>query len=139
MFTMLDDFRDEFGIGPTALGAIVATGFFSSFLAQVLLAPLADRGHARRLVYLGMLLNVVGLVGMAVGTTFLTLVLARLVMGIGAGMAQPAIRRIVILSAPDDWARTSAFCCRPRSAGSRWARPWPPSSPARSASRRRSS
>ncbi len=101
MFTMLDDFRDEFGISPTALGAIVATGFFSSFLAQVLLAPLADRGHARRLVYLGMLLNVVGLVGMAVGNTFLTLVLARLVMGIGAGMAQPAIRRIVILSAPD--------------------------------------
>jgi MFS family permease len=102
MFTMLDDFRDEFGISPTALGAIVATGFFSSFLAQVLLAPLADRGHARRLVYLGMLLNVVGLVGMAVGTTFLTLVLARLVMGIGAGMAQPAIRRIVILSEPDE-------------------------------------
>jgi MFS family permease len=102
MFTMLDDFRDEYGIGPTALGAIVATGFFSSFLAQVMLAPLADRGHARRLVYLGMLLNVVGLVGMAVGTTFLTLVLARLVMGIGAGMAQPAIRRIVILSAPDE-------------------------------------
>ncbi len=101
MFTMLDDFRDEFGIGPTALGAVVATGFFSSFLAQVLLAPLADRGHARRLVYLGMLLNVVGLVGMAVGTTFPMLVLARLVMGIGAGMAQPAIRRIVILSAPD--------------------------------------
>lgn len=102
MFTMLDDFREEFGIGPTALGAIVATGFFSSFLAQVLLAPLADRGHARRLVYLGMLLNVVGLIGMAVGTTFLTLVLARLVMGIGAGMAQPAIRRIVILAAPDE-------------------------------------
>ena len=109
MFTMLDDFRDEFGIGPTALGAIVATGFFSSFLAQVLLAPLADRGHARRLVYLGMLLNVVGLVGMAVGTTFLTLVLARLVMGIGAGMAQPAIRRIVILSAPDELGANLGF------------------------------
>ena len=138
MFTMLDDFRDEFGIGPLR-SARSCHRFFSSFLAQVLLAPLADRGHARRLVYLGMLLNVVGLVGMALGTTFLTLVLARLVMGIGAGMAQPAIRRIVILSAPDDLGATSACCCRPRSSGSPWARPWPPSSPARSASRRRSS
>jgi MFS family permease len=102
MFTMLDDFRDEYGIGAAALGAIVATGFFASFLAQVLLAPLADRGHARALVYIGMLCNVVGLVGMAFSTSFLLLVAARLVMGIGAGMAQPAIRRIVILAEPDD-------------------------------------
>ncbi|MGD9701666.1 MAG: MFS transporter [Acidimicrobiia bacterium] len=101
MFTMLDDFRDDYGIGPAALGVVVATGFFSSFLAQVFLAPLADRGHARQLVYLGMLLNIVGLVGMAFGTTFLVLVAARLVMGLGAGMAVPAVRRIVILAEPD--------------------------------------
>jgi MFS family permease len=49
-----------------------------------------------------MLFNVVGLIGMAVGRTFLLLMVARLVMGIGAGMAQPAVRRIVILAEPDD-------------------------------------
>src|SRR5262245_36128304 len=73
MFTMLDDFRDEYGIGAAALGAIVATGFFASFVAQVVLAPLADRGHARQLVYIGMLCNIVGLVGMAFGHTFMLL------------------------------------------------------------------
>src|SRR5690606_31718879 len=69
-------------------------------LAQAFIAPRADRGHARQLVYLGMLLNVAGLVGMAIGETFLALSAARFVMGIGAGMAVPAVRRIVILEDP---------------------------------------
>lgn len=101
MFTMLDDFRDSYGISASALGLIVAVGFFSSFFAQVFLAPRADRGHARQLVYLGMLFNVAGLVGMAFGHNATLLMLARIVMGIGAGMAAPAIRRIVILADPD--------------------------------------
>ena len=101
MFTMLDDFRDSYGISASALGLIVAVGFFSSFFAQVFIAPRADRGHARQLVYLGMLFNVAGLMGMAFGHNAALLMLARIVMGIGAGMAGPAIRRIVILADPD--------------------------------------
>lgn len=102
MFTMLDDFRDKYGIAAGALGFIVAAGFFSSFLAQVFIAPRADRGHARQLVYVGMLFNVAGLVMMAFGTNLAVLLLARVIMGIGAGMAGPAIRRIVILAEPDN-------------------------------------
>jgi MFS family permease len=98
MFTVLDDFRDEYGISETSLGLVVAMGFFSSFLAQVFIAPLADRGHARKLVYAGMTLNVAGMLAMAVADTELTLYGARLVMGLGAGMAIPAIRRIVVLA-----------------------------------------
>ncbi len=101
MFTMLDDFRDNYGISASALGLIVAVGFFSSFFAQVFIAPRADRGHARQLVYLGMLFNVAGLMGMAFSHNAALLMLARIVMGIGAGMAGPAIRRIVILADPD--------------------------------------
>ena len=101
MFTVLDDFRDSYGISASALGLVVAMGFFSSFLAQVLIAPLADRGHARQLVFVGMLFNVGGLVAMAAGKSVVPLLLARFVMGIGAGMAVPAVRRIVILADPD--------------------------------------
>ncbi len=100
MFTLLDDFRDTYGISDSALGAVVAVGFFASFASQLFFAPLADRGHARRLVYVGMALNVIGLVTMAYGTQFLVLAAARIVMGMGAGMAIPAIRRIVILADP---------------------------------------
>ena len=101
MFTLLDDFRDRYGISDAALSAVVAVGFFASFFAQVLFAPLADRGHARHLVYVGMALNVAGVLTMAFGTDALVLGAGRLVMGMGAGMALPAIRRIVILADPD--------------------------------------
>ena len=102
MFTVLDDFRDEYGISAKALGAVVAAGFFTSFLAQVLVAPLADRGHARRLVLVGIVTEVVGLVLMAFGTRFAVLLVARVVMGLAAGVSLPAVRRIVILSDPDN-------------------------------------
>ena len=101
MFTLLDDFRDRYGISDGSLGAVVAVGFFASFFAQVLFAPLADRGQARRLVYIGMVLNIVGVLAMAFGRDALVLGGGRLVMGLGAGMALPAIRRIVILADPD--------------------------------------
>ncbi len=100
MFTVLDDFRDEYGISGSWLGLIVATGFFASFLTQTLVAPFADRGYARRLVYAGLLFNVVGLIGMATSQTTAPLLASRFIMGLGVGMAYPAIRRIVILSDP---------------------------------------
>jgi MFS family permease len=102
MFTLLDDFRDHYGIADSSLGLIVASGFFASFAAQVLFAPMADRGHARRLVNIGMVLNLAGLLTMAFGKTVLLLLLGRIVMGLGAGIGVPAIRRIVILADPDN-------------------------------------
>ena len=101
MFTVLDEFRDQYGIGEGALGLIVAIGFLSSFLAQVTIAPLADRGHARVMIVLGMVFNVAGLLGMAYGSTFVVLLISRFVMGVGVGLAYPAARRIVILADPD--------------------------------------
>jgi MFS family permease len=101
MFTVLDEFRDQYGIGEGALGLIVAMGFLSSFVAQVTLAPLADRGHARLMIALGMAFNVAGLLGMAYGSTVIVLLTARFVMGVGVGLAYPAARRIVILADPD--------------------------------------
>lgn len=102
LFTMLDDYRNEYGIGEGALGVIIGIGFFAGFVAQMLIAPLADRGHARHLVLGGMFMSVAGLLLMAFATTFVPLLFGRLVMGVGAGMALPAVRRIVILSEPDN-------------------------------------
>jgi len=98
LFTLLDDFRDDYGIGETALGGVIGFGFFAGFLAQVVIAPLADRGFARRLVLIGMALDVIGLLMMAFATELLPLLAGRFVMGIGVGTAVPAMRRIVILT-----------------------------------------
>ncbi len=105
MFTVLDDYRRLYGIQGAQLGSILAMGFFSSFVAQAFLAPIADRGHARSMVIVGLLGGIVGVLGMAFSTHFITLLISRLVMGLGAGIATPAIRRIIILAAPEDVGR----------------------------------
>ncbi len=101
LFSMLDDIRDEYGIGESALGAVIGIGFFAGFLSQILIAPLADRGHARQLVLGGMVLGITGLLLMAVARDVVPLLVGRFVMGIGVGMAVPAIRRIVIVAEPE--------------------------------------
>lgn len=98
MFTMLDDWRREYGIQETGLSMIIAVGFFTSFVAQLTIAPLADKGHARKLLSLGMLANALGAVIMAFGESLPAFLLGRFVMGLGAGIAIPAIKRIVIVS-----------------------------------------
>ena len=100
MFTVLDDFRDDYGIEASWLGTIVGIGFLASFVAQVFLAPFADRGHARRLVLLGLAMNVIGLVTMAFGEVLIVLLIGRLISGIGIGMTVPAVRRIVVVADP---------------------------------------
>src|SRR5262245_33272138 len=98
LFSMLDDIRDEYGVSEAALGAVIGIGFFAGFLAPVLTAPLADRAHARALVLGGIAVNVTGLLMLAASRSFLPLLVGRFVMGVGVGMAVPAVRRIVILS-----------------------------------------
>ncbi|MFZ8935528.1 MAG: MFS transporter [Ilumatobacteraceae bacterium] len=105
MFTMLDDFRNNFGIAESALGFIVGVGFFTSFLGQVSIAPLADRGRAQRLIILGLSLEVIGCIGMALGETFIILLISRIIMGFGAGSALPALRRVIIVADPENFGR----------------------------------
>jgi MFS family permease len=105
MFTMLDDFRNNFGITESALGFIVGIGFFTSFIGQVSIAPLADRGRARRLIILGLSLEIIGCAGMAFGETFEVLLISRIIMGFGAGSALPALRRVIIVADPENFGR----------------------------------
>ena len=102
MFTMLDDWRSEFGIQETGLSMIIAVGFFTSFIAQLTIAPYADRGHARKLMTVGMAANAAGALIMAFGSSLPLFLLGRFVMGVGAGIAIPAIKRIVIVSDPEN-------------------------------------
>ena len=101
LFTIVDDYRDEYGISETAIGVVIGIGFIAGFLAQVLIAPLADRGHARKVVLFGVGINVVGLLLMGFSTTLTPILIGRFISGIGIGAAVPAARRIVILADPD--------------------------------------
>ncbi len=101
LFTIVDDYRDDYGISETAIGIVIGVGFFAGFLSQVVIAPLADRGHARRVVLFGVALNIFGLLLMGFSTTLTPILIGRAISGIGIGAAVPAARRIVILADPN--------------------------------------
>ncbi len=102
LFTIVGDYRDEYGISETSIGIIIGAGFLAAFAAQILIAPLADRGYAHRLIVIGVLGNVAGLLLMGFGEAFTPIMVGRLVSGLGIGAALPAIRRVVILADPEN-------------------------------------
>ncbi len=101
MFTLIGRFRDDYGISEGKLGVVVGAGFFTSFLGQLLIAPMADRGRAKVLLLGGLATNATGLLIMALSTNFWGLFIGRVVMGLGIGSAYPAIRRAIAVAEPD--------------------------------------
>jgi MFS family permease len=100
LFTIVDDYRNEYGISETAIGVVIGIGFLAAFVSQLVIAPLADRGHARKVVLFGVGINVVGLLLMGFSTTLVPILIGRVISGVGIGAAIPAARRIVILADP---------------------------------------
>ncbi|MEP6299864.1 MAG: MFS transporter, partial [Ilumatobacter sp.] len=102
LFTIVDDYQREYDIGRSQIGIVIGIGFLAGFVSQIVFAPLADRGHARKVVVVGVLVSVTGLLLMAVGTSLLPILIGRIINGLGVGAATPAIRRIVILADPEN-------------------------------------
>jgi MFS family permease len=102
LFTVVGDFRDEYGISATAIGIVIGAGFLAGFVAQVFIAPIADRGRARQLIAIGAAADIAGLLMMGFGESLAVILAGRIVSGLGIGAAAPAIRRIVILADPDN-------------------------------------
>jgi MFS family permease len=96
VFTLLSDLQDKFGFSDAGLGLIAGTGFFVGFLGLILLAPLADRGHAKTLMLCGLGLAVLGSVLFAASSGLVMLVIARAVVGLSNSVFAPASRAIVI-------------------------------------------
>jgi MFS family permease len=87
--------QDEFNFSDIGLGLIAAAGFIASFVMQILIAPYADRGHAKRLLIIGTTLAVVGNALFASGSSLLVFVLARLVSGAASGLFLPPARALI--------------------------------------------
>lgn len=100
VFALLADLQDEHGLPTWGLGLITASAFGASVAAQLGLARFADRGHARRMIALGLGLTTLGTLGFAAGSTLWQFVAARLLLGFGGGMTMPAVRRVVIMGDP---------------------------------------
>lgn len=102
IYTLLADLRDTYGFTETQLGIIAGAGFFAGFLAQVGLARQADRGHTAIMVRSGLVFAAVAMLGCALATELWMFIFARVLLGLGSGMAGPALRRLVILREPEE-------------------------------------
>lgn len=98
---LLGELRDELGLSSAAIGIIVSAGFLAAFVAQITLAPLADRGHARRMIGLGLAMTVFGLAAMVVADSVVVLTGSRALVGFGAGLVMPGLRRAVTVLDPE--------------------------------------
>lgn len=101
VFTLLAEFRNEFGFSESQLGLIASAGFFAGFAAQVGLAPLADRGRTPQMIRFGVALAAVGMAGMVVADELWMFVASRVVFGLSTGATAPAMRRLLITRDPD--------------------------------------
>jgi len=95
IFALLPELQDKFGFSDAGLGVITAAGFGMSFVVQLLVAPLADRGHPRMLLLLGALASIAGNVLCALSSGLWTIVAARALIGAASGCFVPTARALV--------------------------------------------
>jgi MFS family permease len=94
VFSVLSDLQDAYGFADSGLGLIAGAGMVVGFIGQLLLAPLADRGHSKTLLIGGLMVAVVGSLLFAGSSSLLGFVIARGVVGLSNGMFLPAARAI---------------------------------------------
>ncbi len=96
IFSLLSNLQDKYGFSDGGLGLIAGSGFAVGLVGQLLLAPLADRGHSKTLVLAGLGAAVAGSVLFALAGSLPMLVLARMMVGLSNSLYGPAARAIVI-------------------------------------------
>jgi MFS family permease len=95
IFAALSDLQDTYGFAPSGLGLIAGTGFLAGFVVNLFLAPLSDKGYAKRMIMLGMLLGATGSVLLALGESLAEFIFARAVIGAAFGLVFPAVRALL--------------------------------------------
>lgn len=101
IFAVLADLQDLHGFGDAGLGVIAATGFVVSLVAQLVIAPRADRGGSARVLRAGLALAVAGSVAFALASSLWAFVAARALVGVSVGTFLPAARARAVLISPE--------------------------------------
>lgn len=94
IFAALGDLQDTYHFAASGLGLISGVGFLAGLLVQLFIAPYADRGHAKRLIIIGLILASAGSLLFSTGTTLLQFIVARAVVGSSFGFVFPAVRAL---------------------------------------------
>ncbi|GAA1797963.1 MFS transporter [Agromyces neolithicus] len=96
IFPLLPTLQAELGISTTDIGFVAAAGFAAALVAEIVVAPYADRGRARTMGVAGVLFMAVALIGSALATETWHLIAGRAVGGFGFGMFMAAASALLV-------------------------------------------
>jgi len=103
--TLLAELRSELGFSETGIGIAIGAGFASAFLATLVMAPYADRGHAPALLRGGIGFGIIALIVLATSNQLWHFITGRILYGLALGAAAPGARRTVIVAEPENIGR----------------------------------
>ena len=94
VFASMSELQEKYGYADSALGLIAGTGFALGLVVQLFVAPLADRGHGRKLIQVGLALAGIGSVVFVFGDSLGWFIVARAFVGASLGCTFPAVRAL---------------------------------------------
>ena len=94
VFASMSELQEKYGYPDSALGLIAGTGFAMGLLVQLFVAPLADRGHGKSLIQLGLGLAAFGSIIFSLGDSLAIFILGRGIVGASIGLTFPAVRAL---------------------------------------------
>lgn len=100
IFPLLPTLQARLGISTADIGFVAAAGFAAALAAELVVAPFADRGRARLMGVVGVLLMFAALVGSALATETWHLVAGRALGGLGFGVFMAAASALLVRADP---------------------------------------
>ena len=101
IFPLLPSLQERLGMSVADIGYVAAGGFAASLVAELLVAPLADRGRGRQLGVVGVMLMAAGLGVSAFAAEAWQLVLGRGIDGFGFGVFMAGASALLVRADPD--------------------------------------
>ena len=105
IFSLLAEIRDNFDLTSTGVGFIGASAFISGFITQLWFSRYADIGHGGRMLRAGIVICLASTAWMIFADTLWAWMASRAVFGFGSALTRPAIRRLVVVSDPQNAGR----------------------------------
>ncbi|MBT4161572.1 MAG: MFS transporter [Gammaproteobacteria bacterium] len=100
IFSLLAVIRDDFGLTSAGVGFIGASAFASGFVAQLLLSRYADLGYGGLMLRVGVVICIGSSIWMIFADSLWAWMASRGILGFGAAITRPSIRRLVVVSDP---------------------------------------
>lgn len=101
IFALLPELQDKYGFSDAGLGIITAAGFGMSFLVQLVIAPIADRGYPKLVLVIGGIASVAGNIVCATSSGLWTIAAARALIGAASGCFAPTARALAASISPE--------------------------------------